>query len=142
MDDKKWQKIVKILSMNRWGCKPEPQRQRPGNIHPAPSIGASSNSISTTTLSIPFPRDCTTGQRRHPQLLPSDRRTGGHRTAYEAKLLIVGEPGAGKTTLLTKLIEPAYLPAPKGDLDITSTVGINIHEGWSFPSSEGSVHHV
>ncbi|OJJ14626.1 hypothetical protein BKI52_42105 [marine bacterium AO1-C] len=48
---------------------------------------------------------------------------------YEAKTLIVGEPGAGKTTLLNKLLDESY-EVPNEE---KSTVGINVHEGWSFP---------
>lgn len=52
---------------------------------------------------------------------------------YEAKLLIVGEPGSGKTTLLKKLSHPDYIVPKGGDKEVESTVGINIHEGYSFP---------
>jgi Leucine-rich repeat (LRR) protein/signal recognition particle receptor subunit beta len=51
----------------------------------------------------------------------------------EAKLLIVGEAGSGKSSLMKKLINNDYIIPKEGDKALESTVGINIHEGWTFP---------
>lgn len=48
--------------------------------------------------------------------------------SYEIKLLIVGEGETGKTTLWKLLLDPTHLPDPNQK----STIGIGIHEGWSF----------
>jgi len=57
---------------------------------------------------------------------------GGTEPLYEAKLIIVGEAGAGKTSLMKKLIDPSYQVKHAENSDETSTVGINVHEGWIF----------
>jgi GTPase SAR1 family protein len=51
----------------------------------------------------------------------------------EAKLLIVGEAGSGKSSLMKKLVDNKYVIPKDGDKEMKSTVGINIHEGWTFP---------
>ncbi|MFK7946857.1 MAG: COR domain-containing protein, partial [Saprospiraceae bacterium] len=51
----------------------------------------------------------------------------------EAKLLIVGEPGSGKSSLMKKLVDNTYVIPKDGDKAMKSTIGINIHEGWTFP---------
>ncbi|MFK7950579.1 MAG: leucine-rich repeat domain-containing protein, partial [Saprospiraceae bacterium] len=51
----------------------------------------------------------------------------------EAKLLIVGEAGSGKSSLMKKLVDNTYVIPKDGDKAMKSTVGIKIHEGWTFP---------
>jgi Leucine-rich repeat (LRR) protein/signal recognition particle receptor subunit beta len=51
----------------------------------------------------------------------------------EAKLLIVGEAGSGKSSLMKKLVDNEYVIPKDGDKEMKSTVGIKIHEGWTFP---------
>jgi GTPase SAR1 family protein len=58
---------------------------------------------------------------------------GGTFPLLEAKLLIVGEAGSGKSSLMKKLVDNEYIIPKDGDKDLESTVGINIHEGWTFP---------
>jgi len=58
---------------------------------------------------------------------------GGTFPLLEAKLLIVGEAESGKSSLMKKLINNDYIIPKEGDKALESTVGINIHEGWTFP---------
>lgn len=51
----------------------------------------------------------------------------------EAKLIIVGEPGAGKTTLMETLLDPEFVLC-----DTTSTLGVEVREGWQFTNPEKS----
>ncbi|MFI0399095.1 MAG: COR domain-containing protein [Thiolinea sp.] len=51
----------------------------------------------------------------------------------EAKLIIVGEPGAGKTTLMETLLDPNFVLC-----DTTSTLGVEVREGWEFTNPEKS----
>ncbi|NOU20112.1 MAG: hypothetical protein HOO91_21355 [Bacteroidales bacterium] len=51
--------------------------------------------------------------------------------AYEAKVLIVGEPGAGKTTLMELLFNPKH-PVPSPENSQPSTLGVEIKPNRSF----------
>jgi len=56
----------------------------------------------------------------------------GKGKAFEAKILIVGEPGSGKTTLLRKLFDPDIeVPSKVGEQP--STLGIEVCKNRKFP---------
>jgi internalin A len=68
----------------------------------------------------------------------------GKEKAWEAKILIVGEPGSGKTTLLRKLFDPA-IEVPSKEGEQLSTLGVEIIQNRSFsytkePGIEISAH--
>jgi internalin A len=59
----------------------------------------------------------------------------GFEVTNEVKVLIVGEPDAGKTSLKKKLIDPNYTIPNNED----STLGIQVHMGWSFICKEKAI---
>ncbi|GAB4429624.1 MAG: hypothetical protein OHK0039_48270 [Bacteroidia bacterium] len=59
----------------------------------------------------------------------------GEDEVYEVKMLIVGEGETGKTTLWNKLRDLDY-PVPQSREVQPSTVGIQIHEGWTVSHPE------
>ncbi|MFZ1570210.1 MAG: COR domain-containing protein [Thiolinea sp.] len=60
----------------------------------------------------------------------------GSEPLNEAKLIIVGEPGAGKTSLMETLLDPKFVLC-----DTTSTLGVEVREGWQFTNPEKSETH-
>ncbi|MBK8805843.1 MAG: hypothetical protein IPO21_03975 [Bacteroidales bacterium] len=57
----------------------------------------------------------------------------GEEKAYEAKILIVGEPGAGKTTLMKLLFNPKH-KVPLPDSEQPSTLGVEVMQNRLFPN--------
>lgn len=60
----------------------------------------------------------------------------GSEPLNEAKLIIVGEPGAGKTSLMETLLDPKFVLG-----DTSSTLGVEVREGWQFTNPEKSETH-